>query len=71
MTGKLACLLGAAALPEPEPAWLVAAEELPLESIWQGGHVLPPSPTGEAVTRLAQEDVQGRITQAVRAAREG
>ncbi len=45
--------LGAAALPEPEPAWLAAAEELPLESVWQGGHVLPPSPTGEAVTRLA------------------
>ena len=45
--------LGAAALPEPDPAWLAAAEQLPLESVWQGGHVLPPSPTGEAVTRLA------------------
>jgi probable F420-dependent oxidoreductase len=45
--------LGAAALPEPEPGWLAAAEELPLDSVWQGGHVLPPSPTGEAITRLA------------------
>jgi alkanesulfonate monooxygenase SsuD/methylene tetrahydromethanopterin reductase-like flavin-dependent oxidoreductase (luciferase family) len=46
-------VLGAAALPEPDPAWLAAAERLPLESVWQGGHVLPPSPTGEAITRLA------------------
>ena len=45
--------LGAAALPEPERAWLTAAEELPLDSVWQGGHVLPPSATGEAITRLA------------------
>src|SRR5690606_4752041 len=45
--------LGAAALPEPDPAWLAAAEQLPLDSVWQGGHVLPPSATGEAVTRLA------------------
>jgi alkanesulfonate monooxygenase SsuD/methylene tetrahydromethanopterin reductase-like flavin-dependent oxidoreductase (luciferase family) len=44
---------GAAALPEPERAWLAAAERLPIESIWQGGHLLPPSPTGEAITRLA------------------
>jgi alkanesulfonate monooxygenase SsuD/methylene tetrahydromethanopterin reductase-like flavin-dependent oxidoreductase (luciferase family) len=46
-------MLGAAALPEPEPTWLAAAEALPLESVWQGGHVLPPTATGEAVTRLA------------------
>lgn len=46
-------VLGAAALPEPDPAWLAAAEQLPLASVWQGGHVLPPSPTGEAITRLA------------------
>jgi probable F420-dependent oxidoreductase len=46
-------VLGAAALPEPDPAWLAAAERLPLASVWQGGHVLPPSPTGEAITRLA------------------
>jgi alkanesulfonate monooxygenase SsuD/methylene tetrahydromethanopterin reductase-like flavin-dependent oxidoreductase (luciferase family) len=46
-------VFGAAALPEPERAWLAAAEKLPIESIWQGGHVLPPTATGEAVTRLA------------------
>jgi probable F420-dependent oxidoreductase len=46
-------VLGAAALPEPEQAWLAAAEQLPIESIWQGGHILPPSATGEAITRLA------------------
>jgi probable F420-dependent oxidoreductase len=46
-------VFGAAALPEPDPAWLHAAEQLPLASVWQGGHVLPPSATGEAVTRLA------------------
>jgi probable F420-dependent oxidoreductase len=45
--------LGAAALPEPDRRWLAAAEQLPIDSIWQGGHVLPPSPTGEAITRLA------------------
>jgi probable F420-dependent oxidoreductase len=45
--------MGAAALPEPDRAWLAAAERLPIESVWQGGHLLPPSPTGEAVTRLA------------------
>ena len=44
---------GAAALPEPERAWLAAAEELPIGSVWQGGHVLPPTHTGEAITRLA------------------
>ena len=44
---------GAAAIPEPDRAWLAAAERLPIESIWQGGHVLPPSLTGEAITRLA------------------
>lgn len=46
-------VLGAAALPEPERDWLAAAERLPIESIWQGGHVLPPTGTGEAITRLA------------------
>jgi probable F420-dependent oxidoreductase len=46
-------IFGAAALPEPERAWLAAVERLPIESVWQGGHVLPPSPTGEAITRLA------------------
>ena len=45
-------ILGAAALPEPERAWLAAAERLPIESIWQGGHILPGRPTGEAITRL-------------------
>src|SRR6266567_3734731 len=44
---------GAAALPEPERAWLTAAERLPIESIWQGGHLLPPTATGEAITRLS------------------
>jgi probable F420-dependent oxidoreductase len=32
---------------------LAAAEQLPIESIWQGGHLLPPTGTGEAITRLA------------------
>jgi alkanesulfonate monooxygenase SsuD/methylene tetrahydromethanopterin reductase-like flavin-dependent oxidoreductase (luciferase family) len=45
--------LGAAAIPEPDRAWLTAAEKLPIESVWQGGHLLPPGPSGEAVTRLA------------------
>jgi len=45
---------GAAAIPEPERRWLEAAEALPsIESIWQGGHLLPPTHTGEAITRLA------------------
>jgi probable F420-dependent oxidoreductase len=44
---------GAAAIPEPDRDWLAAAERLPIESVWQGGHVLPPGPTGEAITRLA------------------
>jgi alkanesulfonate monooxygenase SsuD/methylene tetrahydromethanopterin reductase-like flavin-dependent oxidoreductase (luciferase family) len=46
-------VFGAAAIPEPQRDWLAAVESLPVESIWQGGHVLPPSPTGEAITRLA------------------
>lgn len=46
-------LLGATAIPEPERAWLAAVEQLPVDSVWQGGHVLPPSATGEAITRLA------------------
>lgn len=44
---------GAAAIPEPDRAWLAAVERLPVDSVWQGGHLLPPSPTGEAITRLA------------------
>jgi probable F420-dependent oxidoreductase len=44
---------GAAALPEPERDWLAAAERLRIASLWQGGHVLPRQPTGEALTRLA------------------
>jgi probable F420-dependent oxidoreductase len=44
---------GAAALPEPERDWLAAAEQLPIDSIWQGGHILSPAFTGEAITRLA------------------
>lgn len=44
---------GAAALPEPDRAWLAAVEELPVASVWQGGHVLPPSRSGEVITRLA------------------
>lgn len=44
---------GAAAIPEPDRDWLEAVEQLPVESVWQGGHVLPPSATGEAITRLA------------------
>lgn len=46
-------VMGAAALPEPDRAWLAAAERLPIESVWQGGHLLPRTGTGEAVTRLA------------------
>jgi probable F420-dependent oxidoreductase len=45
--------MGAAALPEPERGWLARAERLPIESVWQGGHLLPPTGTGEAITRLA------------------
>jgi probable F420-dependent oxidoreductase len=45
--------LGAAALPEPDRDWLAAAEALGIDSVWQGGHVLPPSGSGEAITRLA------------------
>jgi alkanesulfonate monooxygenase SsuD/methylene tetrahydromethanopterin reductase-like flavin-dependent oxidoreductase (luciferase family) len=44
---------GAAAIPEPDRAWLAAVEKLPIESVWQGGHLLPPGPSGEAITRLA------------------
>ena len=46
-------IFGAAALPEPDRDWLAAVERLPIESVWQGGHVLPRHPTGEAITRLA------------------
>ncbi|MEU6563859.1 LLM class flavin-dependent oxidoreductase [Nocardia nova] len=46
-------VFGAAAMPEPDRDWLAAAERLPIDSIWQGGHILPPSPTGEAITRLS------------------
>jgi probable F420-dependent oxidoreductase len=45
--------LGAAAIPEPDRDWLAAVERLPVESVWQGGHLLPPTGTGEAITRLA------------------
>jgi alkanesulfonate monooxygenase SsuD/methylene tetrahydromethanopterin reductase-like flavin-dependent oxidoreductase (luciferase family) len=45
--------MGAAAIPEPERSWLAAAERLPIASIWQGGHLVPRHPTGEAITRLA------------------
>lgn len=46
-------VFGAAAIPEPDRSWLAAVEELPVESVWQGGHVLPRTGTGEAITRLA------------------
>ena len=46
-------VMGAAAIPEPDRAWLKAAERLPIESVWQGGHILPPTHTGEAISRLA------------------
>jgi len=46
-------VFGAAALPEPDRAWLAAVECLPIESVWQGGHLLPRTGTGEAITRLA------------------
>src|SRR5215468_3989334 len=44
---------GAVALPEPNRAWLTAAEQLPIDSVWHGGHILPPTATGETITRLA------------------
>jgi probable F420-dependent oxidoreductase len=53
MPGDDRIVLGAAVLPEPEREWLAAVERLPVESVWQGGHLLPPTETGEAVTRLA------------------
>jgi alkanesulfonate monooxygenase SsuD/methylene tetrahydromethanopterin reductase-like flavin-dependent oxidoreductase (luciferase family) len=46
-------VFGAAALPEPDRPWLAAVERLGIESVWQGGHLLPPGPSGEAITRLA------------------
>ena len=46
-------VFGAAALPEPDRDWLAAVERLPIESVWQGGHLLPRTGTGEAITRLA------------------
>lgn len=45
--------MGAAAIPEPDRDWLASVERLPVGSVWQGGHLLPPTGTGEAVTRLA------------------
>ncbi len=53
MAGDRRITLGAAVLPEPERAWLGAVEELPVDSVWQGGHLLPPGSSGEAITRLA------------------
>ncbi len=46
-------IVGAAALPEPDRDWLEAVERLPIDSVWQGGHLLPPVGTGEAIVRLA------------------
>ena len=46
-------IFGAAALPEPDRAWLATAEQLPIESVWQGGHILPRTGTGEVITRLS------------------
>jgi len=46
-------MMGAAAIPEPDRDWLAAVERLPVDSVWQGGHLLPPTATGEAITRLA------------------
>jgi probable F420-dependent oxidoreductase len=48
-----AIVLGAAALPEPDRDWLAAVERLAIASVWQGGHLLPRTGTGEAITRLA------------------
>jgi alkanesulfonate monooxygenase SsuD/methylene tetrahydromethanopterin reductase-like flavin-dependent oxidoreductase (luciferase family) len=45
--------LGAACIPEPDRAWLAETEQLPIDSVWQGGHLLPPTNTGECITRLA------------------
>lgn len=46
-------LLGAAALPEPDRDWLSAVEQLAVDSVWHGGHVLPRTGTGEVITRLS------------------
>jgi probable F420-dependent oxidoreductase len=46
-------LLGAAALPEPDREWLATVEQLPVDSVWHGGHVLPRTGTGEVITRLS------------------
>jgi alkanesulfonate monooxygenase SsuD/methylene tetrahydromethanopterin reductase-like flavin-dependent oxidoreductase (luciferase family) len=51
--GESRITLGAAVLPEPERAWLHAVEQLPIEAVWQGGHLLTPGASGEAMTRLA------------------
>ncbi len=53
MPGDDRIVFGAVAMPEPDRKWLAAVERLPIESDWQGGHLLPPGPSGEAVTRLA------------------
>jgi probable F420-dependent oxidoreductase len=53
VSGVERIVVGAAAIPEPDRGWLAAVEEMAIESVWQGGHLLPPSATGEAITRLA------------------
>jgi alkanesulfonate monooxygenase SsuD/methylene tetrahydromethanopterin reductase-like flavin-dependent oxidoreductase (luciferase family) len=46
-------VMGATASPEPDRAWLEAAEKLPIEAIWHGGHVMPPINSGEAIVRTS------------------
>src|SRR4051812_41598068 len=37
----------------PDPRRAAALEELPIDSLWVGGHVASPNPTPEAMTSLA------------------
>ena len=55
----------AAALPEPDRAWLAAVERLAVESVWQGGHILPRTGTGEAITRGASGRLRAVLTTAL------
>jgi alkanesulfonate monooxygenase SsuD/methylene tetrahydromethanopterin reductase-like flavin-dependent oxidoreductase (luciferase family) len=44
--------IGVVPLPEPDRAYVEAAERMSIHSLWAGGHVLPTQDTGEAMVRL-------------------
>jgi probable F420-dependent oxidoreductase len=44
--------IGVVPLPEPDRAYIEAAERMPIDSMWAGGHVLPTQDTGEVMIRL-------------------